>query len=243
MKSEGVISRRRFMAVTAIAGTALASGCLSRGRAGWESLNPREAGTLTAICDQIIPADDFPSASQAGVLNFIDRQLARSYRRFRDAYRNGLRQANQLSQSTYGLDLAMASPQQQFAVVSLLEQHNREFFELVRSHTFQGYYGSPAPWRQPRCRELAHARPGRTSAARARTVRLHESARQLMKRVNAVVIGAGAAGGIVAKELDHRRAQRGSAGARQVVHSPRLPQRRSAQPAHHRPRQCLRPGR
>jgi gluconate 2-dehydrogenase gamma chain len=131
------------MAVTAVAGTGLASGCLSHRSSRWDSLNDREARTLTVLCDQIIPADDFPSASQAGVLTFIDIQLARSYRRFRDAYRNGLRQANQLSQSSYGVDLTMASPQQQLALVSALEQHDGEFFELVRSHTLQGYYGSP----------------------------------------------------------------------------------------------------
>ena len=64
-----------------------------------------------------------------------------------------------------------------------------------------------------------------------------------MKRVNAVVIGAGAAGGIVAKELS-------AAGLSVVLlergkwyTACRLPQRRSPQPAHHLARQRLRPRR
>ncbi len=33
--------------------------------------------------------------------------------------------------------------QQQFELVSAIEQQYPEFFNLVRSHTLQGYYGSP----------------------------------------------------------------------------------------------------
>jgi gluconate 2-dehydrogenase gamma chain len=54
-----------------------------------------------------------------------------------------LRQANQLGRRLYGVDLAQASSQQQFEIVSALEQQNRTFFDLVRGHTMQGYYGSP----------------------------------------------------------------------------------------------------
>ena len=53
-----------------------------------------------------------------------------------------------------------------------------------------------------------------------------------LERVNAVIVGAGAGGGIVAKELADGRTERGAARARQVVLSGRLPQGRSAQPAH-----------
>ena len=143
MKREGpTMTRRHFVAVGAAGSAALASGCLTT-KSAWDFLNNREAAILTTICDQIIPADDFPSASQAGVLTYIDRQLARHYRCYRDAYRSGLRQANQLCRDRFGVDLPSAMPQQQFAVVSDLEKKNPAFFELVRDHTFQGFYGSP----------------------------------------------------------------------------------------------------
>src|ERR1035441_5718309 len=85
------LTRRQFVAVSAVGGVAAAIGCKTGRQGNWEFLSDEQAWTLGAICDQIIPADDFPSATQAGVLNFIDRQLVRAYRRHRDAYRDGLR--------------------------------------------------------------------------------------------------------------------------------------------------------
>lgn len=143
MKPEGAaLTRRHFIAVGAVGSAALASCCLES-KSAWDFLSDREAAILTAICDQIIPADDFPSASEAGVLTYIDRQLARTYRRHRDAYRSGLKQANQFCRDRFGVDLLSATPQQQFAVVNDLAQKNPAFFDLVRKHTLQGYYGSP----------------------------------------------------------------------------------------------------
>jgi hypothetical protein len=61
-----VLTRRRFVAVGALGGAAIAIGCKVRKQGNWDFLTEDQARTLTAICDQIIPSDDFPSASQAG---------------------------------------------------------------------------------------------------------------------------------------------------------------------------------
>jgi gluconate 2-dehydrogenase gamma chain len=124
-------------------GAALAVGCNATNHGGWDFLNDAQARTLATISDQIIPADEFPSASQAGVLTYIDRQLARHYRRHRDTYRGGLAQAHAMSNERYGRDPAALALPQQAELVSAIEQHNRKFFELVRSHTLEGYYGAP----------------------------------------------------------------------------------------------------
>jgi gluconate 2-dehydrogenase gamma chain len=137
------LTRRQFMAASAMAGAALAAGCSGRSRTPWEFLGEEDARTLAAICDQIIPADRFPSASQAGVLTYIDLQLTRHYQRHQRAYLSGLKQADLISLKHLGLHLADASPQQQFAAVTAIEQEDRQFFEMVRSHTLEGYYGSP----------------------------------------------------------------------------------------------------
>jgi gluconate 2-dehydrogenase gamma chain len=137
------LTRRQFVAVGALGSVAAAIGCGTGARGNWEFLNDRQARTLAAICDQIVPADRFPSASQAGVLTFIDRQLVRHFRGHQDAYRDGLEQANAVSRKRFGRDLADASEEQQLTVVSALEQETNPFFELVRIHTLQGYYGSP----------------------------------------------------------------------------------------------------
>jgi len=137
------LARRDFVVAAAAAGTAFLSGCASSRPSQWEFLSERDAGTLKAICDQIIPADDFPSASQAGVVEFIDRQLVRHFRRHRSAYREGLERADSLSRKRFGGELARVTTARQLEIVRAIEQQDRMFFELVRGHTLDGYYGTP----------------------------------------------------------------------------------------------------
>ncbi len=142
-KKATLLTRRQFVAAGALGGAAIAVGCTAGRQGNWDFLSDTQARTLTAICDQIIPADDFPSASQAGVLTYIDKQLVRHFHRHQDAYRDGLEQAEAISRKRFGKDLSQLTSQQQLEAVSALEQENRTFFELVRSHTLQGYYGAP----------------------------------------------------------------------------------------------------
>jgi gluconate 2-dehydrogenase gamma chain len=121
----------------------LAVGCAAGKQGDWDFLSDTQARTLQAICDQIIPADEFPSASQAGVLTYIDRQLTRHYRRRQDAYRAGLEQAHTLSMTRFGKPLDVLTPLQQLQAVSEIERKDRTFFNLVLTHTMEGYYGSP----------------------------------------------------------------------------------------------------
>ncbi len=134
-----MVNRREFMA----AGAALAAFSTACRRSTYGVLDQIDTATLAAICDQIIPADHFPSASQAGGLTYIDLQLAVPYRRYQKAYREGPKQANELSKNRFGKDVTRASAQQQFEIVNVLEKDNKTFFELVRPHTIQGYCGSP----------------------------------------------------------------------------------------------------
>jgi len=136
-------TRRQFVAVGAVGGTAMAIGCAPAKQGSREFLSEEQARTLTAICDEIIPADDFPSASQAGVIDYIDRQLARAYRRHREFYRKGLEQTGKMSWERFGTDLADLAPPQRLEIVSAIELNDRSFFETVRNHTMEGYYGSP----------------------------------------------------------------------------------------------------
>lgn len=144
LNQDGVrLTRRQFVVGGAMGSAALAVGCSARNRGGFDFLTDAQARTLAALCDQIIPADDVPSASQAGVVSYIDRQLARTYRRHRNAYRDGLEQANAMSRKRFGRGLAALSVPEQVEIVGAIEQQNRRFFDLVRGHTLEGYYGSP----------------------------------------------------------------------------------------------------
>ncbi len=137
------VTRRTFVWIGTVASAAIATGCASLKHGNWEFLSDDEASTLTVICDQIIPADDFPSASQAGVLSYIDRQLIRHYRQFQVVYRAGLERADQLSRRSFGGNLTQLNPSQQVEIVRSLERVDPMFFGHVREHTLEGYYGSP----------------------------------------------------------------------------------------------------
>jgi len=139
----GLLTRRQVLAAGALGSAAIAVGCKGGKQGNWEFLSGEQARTLAAICDQIVPEDDYPCASQAGVLTYIDRQLVRHYRRHQDAYRAGLEQVQAMSQQRFGNDLASLSQRQQVEVVTSLSEQSRLFFDLVRSHTLEGYFGSP----------------------------------------------------------------------------------------------------
>jgi len=135
-------TRREFALSGVLAGAAAMAGCRGNGGA-WDCLSDGEAGILAVLCDQIIPADDFPSASQAGVVTYIDRQLARHYRRHQRVYREGFEEAEETSRKRFGCALVEAGAGQRQEVALALEKENRAFFELLREHTMEGYYGTP----------------------------------------------------------------------------------------------------
>ena len=69
------VDRRGFLKTGAAAAAATAVACGAPKRR-WRALSEEEAATLAAACDRIIPPDQDPGAAQAGVVTFIDRQLA-----------------------------------------------------------------------------------------------------------------------------------------------------------------------
>jgi gluconate 2-dehydrogenase gamma chain len=137
------LTRRHFTVGGALAGAAAMIACRGAKANSWEFLSDAHARALGALCDQIIPADDFPSASQAGVVNYIDRQLARHYQRHQSAYREGLDAIDEMSRRRFGVAYADAGADQRLQIVIAIEKEKRDFFELVREHTMEGYYGSP----------------------------------------------------------------------------------------------------
>lgn len=55
----------------------------------WAFLTNDEARWLAAVADIFIPEDDYPSASQAGVVDYIDMQLATGYGQGQGLYLKG----------------------------------------------------------------------------------------------------------------------------------------------------------
>ncbi len=122
--------RREFLAAVA-ASTVACGGHPSR----WRFLTQQEADILEAVCSRIIPADRDPGAAEAGVVDFIDRQLSGFYKVHQKTYRDGL--------ASLGASFVTLNAEQQTAILRGLEKKHSSFFDLAVTHTMQGFYGSP----------------------------------------------------------------------------------------------------
>ena len=120
----------------------------------WRFFNETEALTITAFSEQIIPADEFPGATEAGVINFIDKQLTGPYTRFQATYRNGIATINQVSFNLYKKPFYELSWNDQTLFMEKMEAgqfpesqwnelNQRTLFNLFLDHSMQGFYGSP----------------------------------------------------------------------------------------------------
>ncbi len=149
------VPRRQFLkAVTVAAGSATLFPACSKPPARWRFLTEAEAATVSAISEQIIPADQDPGAIAAGVPNFIDKQLVGPYRRFQQAYRDGIAGVDETSRSLHGARFVSLPWEKQTELLLAMEagkikgpgwasQSAASFFTLIRDHSLQGYYGSP----------------------------------------------------------------------------------------------------
>ena len=139
------LNRRKFLhaGLTAAAVGNLVSCGRPGGGAYWRFLTAAEAKTVDAICEQIIPADQGPGASGAGVVHFIDFQLTKHYKKHQAAYRKGIADVDAASRGRFGKLFAELAKEQQTEILADLESNESEFFTLIRAHTMQGFYGDP----------------------------------------------------------------------------------------------------
>ena len=130
--------RRGFLA--AVAATTVA--CGSR-QSPFRFFTTAEARTVEALCARIVPADRDPGAREARVLVFLDRQLAGFYKSLQPVYRDGIAAIDRAAVSRHGAPFSDLAPAQQDALLREFEKQRLPFFDLVVSHTMQGFYGSP----------------------------------------------------------------------------------------------------
>jgi gluconate 2-dehydrogenase gamma chain len=146
-------SRRDFLKAGTAAATATAVAC-GGGESRFRVLSEAEALTLAAACDQIVPKDEDPGASEADVVVFIDRQLATRAKRDLTRWRAGLRGLDASARRRFGVAFAEAAFDDQTALLTDLERGVAEaadwsgiapaaFFRLLRDHTMMGFYGDP----------------------------------------------------------------------------------------------------
>jgi gluconate 2-dehydrogenase gamma chain len=120
----------------------------------WRFFTADEAALVDALCEQIVPGDDDPGAHDTRVARFIDWQLVGPYRMHQETYRNGLIGVEETSREMFSQNFLELSWDQQTEIMRTLEsgkapgaawsqQSSRAFFNLVRDHSLQGFYGSP----------------------------------------------------------------------------------------------------
>ncbi len=108
-------------------------------------LTDEEAKLIEALTNQIIPSDDAPGAVEAGVVYYIDKQLAGPLQRFEPIYRKSIPLFRSACLQQTGQEFVTLPFAQQTAWLRQIERGSSltNFFALVIDHTMQGFYGSP----------------------------------------------------------------------------------------------------
>jgi len=149
------LNRRTFIksAGLAFGSVLLFPSCLKHSNI-YRFFTPEEALCVIALCEQIIPKDQSPGATDAGVIFYIDRQLSAVFQYDQETYRSGIKNLQIYCQKTSGKNFELLATEEQKRIMKLMESNQinpsewssgrpSDFFELIRSHTMQGFYGSP----------------------------------------------------------------------------------------------------
>ena len=149
------ISRRNFIKMSTVgAGCLCLTGCYTLPESYHYILTAKESEILDALADQIIPPDEFAGGKDAGVTNYIDKQLAGFYSEHTDMYKKCLDALNKTCVEIYGKEFTALDFKTQFEYLTDIEngKYNERdwngytassFFGTLRDHCLQGYYGSP----------------------------------------------------------------------------------------------------
>jgi gluconate 2-dehydrogenase gamma chain len=147
------VDRRSFLKTGAAVAAATAAACGAPSSA-WRALSDEEARTLGAACDCIIPPDQDAGAVEAGVVTFIDRQLATRQKRALGEWRAGLRSLDAAARRRQAKPFADLPIESRTELLADAERGRGDksdwgdvdpaaFFRRLREHTMMGFYGDP----------------------------------------------------------------------------------------------------
>jgi gluconate 2-dehydrogenase gamma chain len=156
MDNQTKLTRRRFITLSVLGagGMCLLSRCANPALSPWRFITVQESNLLDALVEQIIPTDEWPGGRDAGVTNFIDKQLTESYTRYQEVYRKGLLAIQETCKDQFQKQFEELPFEKQTLFLETMEagkmegKHwekgfDRQFFRLIRDHSMQGFYGSP----------------------------------------------------------------------------------------------------
>lgn len=113
-----------------------------------------EASLVIELCEQIIPRDDTPGATDAGVIHYIDRQVSTRLAQHQLAYREGLQAFARSCEAAHKAPFEKLPVADKIAFMKRVESgkapewsaksvQQQSFFRMLVDHTMQGFYGSP----------------------------------------------------------------------------------------------------
>lgn len=152
-----MINRRQFIKRVAIGygSLLLLPGCIRGTQKGfYRILTNEEADCLECICEQLIPADEYAGAREAGVVYYIDNVLYQYFPELKEGYRTGIQSLEAYCKEAYGKLFAQLDWNTQYTLITKMEKAElpesfggeamqKNFFNMVLRHTMQGYYGPP----------------------------------------------------------------------------------------------------
>ena len=125
----------------------------SSGKQNYRAFTEEEAACLIALCEQIIPRDEYPGATDAGVIHFIDRQSKLRFPNERTLFKNGVASLQAWCKATYNRQFEELDASTQITIMQSMEKDEiksdwwkvspKEFFNKLLDRTMQGFYSSP----------------------------------------------------------------------------------------------------
>jgi gluconate 2-dehydrogenase gamma chain len=117
-------------------------------------LKPEQWKLVEAIAARIIPTDDEPGATEAGVVNFVDKALATEDKALVPIYAAGLVGVDAVAKQRFAKPFVALAPEQQDEIFIALESGkadgwpkgpvgSTDFFTAVRAHTVFGFLCDP----------------------------------------------------------------------------------------------------
>ncbi|MBB3113034.1 choline dehydrogenase-like flavoprotein [Paenibacillus phyllosphaerae] len=169
---------------------------------------------LKAVSDRMIPEDDWPSATDVGVLTYLKNRAEEDETTWRSVIVPGLRALDAAAVARHGRQFPELASQEQDGLLQEVEQDSfrdwpvssKHFFHTLLSFVVEGYYGSPELGgnREAKSWAMIGFRPGPVSENH-QTVQETELPQtrfdQLRDQYDAIIVGAGAGGSVAAAVL------------------------------------------